>query len=78
MDLFVTGAFAGLALAIPLGPMAILLISTTISEGFENESVENCSHLLSSAPILARCQAQTDTGIDTQTKRFNNFCLNCT
>jgi len=33
MDLFITGAFAGLALAIPLGPMAILLISTTIKHG---------------------------------------------
>jgi threonine/homoserine/homoserine lactone efflux protein len=33
MDLFLTGAFAGLALAIPLGPMAILLISTTIKHG---------------------------------------------
>lgn len=33
MDLFATGVFAGLALAIPLGPMAILLISTTIKYG---------------------------------------------
>jgi threonine/homoserine/homoserine lactone efflux protein len=33
MDLFITGAFSGLALAIPLGPMAILLISTTIKYG---------------------------------------------
>jgi threonine/homoserine/homoserine lactone efflux protein len=33
MDLFITGAFAGLTLAIPLGPMAILLISTTIKHG---------------------------------------------
>lgn len=33
MDLLITGAFAGLALAIPLGPMAILLISTTIKHG---------------------------------------------
>ena len=30
MDVFITGALAGLALAIPLGPMAILLISTTL------------------------------------------------
>jgi threonine/homoserine/homoserine lactone efflux protein len=33
MDLFITGAFSGLALAIPLGPMAIMLISTTIKYG---------------------------------------------
>jgi threonine/homoserine/homoserine lactone efflux protein len=33
VDLLITGAFAGLALAIPLGPMAILLISTTIKHG---------------------------------------------
>ncbi len=33
MDLLIAGAFAGLALAIPLGPMAILLISTTIKHG---------------------------------------------
>lgn len=33
MDLFLAGVFAGLALAIPLGPMAILLITTTIKQG---------------------------------------------
>ena len=33
MDVFITGLFAGIALAIPLGPMAILLISTTIKHG---------------------------------------------
>ena len=33
MDVFITGALAGLALAIPLGPMAILLISTTLKHG---------------------------------------------
>lgn len=30
MEVLITGALAGLALAIPLGPMAILLISTTL------------------------------------------------
>lgn len=33
MDVFITGLVAGIALAIPLGPMAILLISTTIKHG---------------------------------------------
>ncbi|MEY4639470.1 MAG: hypothetical protein RLY13_468 [Actinomycetota bacterium] len=33
MDVFIAGALAGLALAIPLGPMAILLISTTLKYG---------------------------------------------
>ncbi len=33
MELFLVGFFAGLALAIPLGPMAILLITTTIQKG---------------------------------------------
>lgn len=33
MDVFITGIVAGIALAIPLGPMAILLISTTIKHG---------------------------------------------
>lgn len=33
MEVLITGALAGLALAIPLGPMAILLISTTLQHG---------------------------------------------
>jgi threonine/homoserine/homoserine lactone efflux protein len=33
MEIFVAGVMAGIALAIPLGPMAILLISTTIKHG---------------------------------------------
>ncbi|MEY3677658.1 MAG: hypothetical protein RL351_885, partial [Actinomycetota bacterium] len=33
MDVLITGALAGLALAIPLGPMAVLLISTTLKHG---------------------------------------------
>jgi threonine/homoserine/homoserine lactone efflux protein len=33
MDVFVVGFLAGLALAIPLGPMAILLITTTVARG---------------------------------------------
>lgn len=33
MDVLFTGILAGLALAIPLGPMAILLISTTLRHG---------------------------------------------
>jgi len=33
MDIFIAGSFAGLALAIPLGPMAILLMSTTLKQG---------------------------------------------
>lgn len=33
MEVLLTGVLAGLALAIPLGPMAILLISTTIKSG---------------------------------------------
>lgn len=33
VDVLITGLVAGLALAIPLGPMAILLISTTIKHG---------------------------------------------
>ncbi|MFM5905654.1 MAG: LysE family translocator [Micrococcales bacterium] len=32
-DLFAIGIFAGLALAIPVGPMALLLIQTTIQRG---------------------------------------------
>lgn len=33
MDVLLTGLLAGIALAIPLGPMAILLISTTLKHG---------------------------------------------
>lgn len=33
MEVLITGILAGLALAIPLGPMAILLISTTLKHG---------------------------------------------
>ena len=33
MEIFLVGFLAGLALAIPLGPMAILLITTTIQKG---------------------------------------------
>lgn len=33
MEVLIAGALAGLALAIPLGPMAILLISTTLKYG---------------------------------------------
>lgn len=33
MEIFLAGFFAGLALAIPLGPMAILLIGTTLRGG---------------------------------------------
>lgn len=33
MEVLIAGALAGLALAIPLGPMAILLISTTLRQG---------------------------------------------
>jgi threonine/homoserine/homoserine lactone efflux protein len=33
-DLFVIGFFAGLALAIPVGPMAIMLINTTLEKGW--------------------------------------------
>ncbi|MEN9971462.1 MAG: hypothetical protein RL146_763, partial [Actinomycetota bacterium] len=33
MEVFIAGVMAGIALAIPLGPMAILLISTTIKHG---------------------------------------------
>jgi threonine/homoserine/homoserine lactone efflux protein len=33
VEVFITGLVAGIALAIPLGPMAILLISTTIKHG---------------------------------------------
>jgi threonine/homoserine/homoserine lactone efflux protein len=33
VDVLITGALAGLALAIPLGPMAVLLISTTLKHG---------------------------------------------
>jgi threonine/homoserine/homoserine lactone efflux protein len=35
-DLFTIGFFAGLALAIPVGPMAILLVNTTISRGLRH------------------------------------------
>lgn len=35
-DLFVIGFMAGLALAIPVGPMAIMLINTTISRGLRH------------------------------------------
>lgn len=38
MDIFFAGAIAGLGLAIPLGPMAILLISTTIKHGRQTGS----------------------------------------
>ena len=38
MDIFIAGALAGLGLAIPLGPMAILLISTTIKHGRQTGS----------------------------------------
>lgn len=33
MEVLITGILAGIALAIPLGPMAILLISTTLKHG---------------------------------------------
>ncbi|MEY4391022.1 MAG: hypothetical protein RLZZ400_765 [Actinomycetota bacterium] len=33
MDIFALGFWSGLGLAVPLGPMAILLITTTISKG---------------------------------------------
>lgn len=33
MEIFLVGFLAGLALAIPLGPMAIMLITTTIAKG---------------------------------------------
>ena len=33
MEVLITGILAGLALAIPLGPMAILLVSTTLKHG---------------------------------------------
>ena len=36
LDLFVFGFAAGLALAIPLGPMAIMLINTTMSRGWRH------------------------------------------
>jgi threonine/homoserine/homoserine lactone efflux protein len=35
-DLFVIGFFAGLALAIPVGPMAIMLINTTLEKGWRH------------------------------------------
>ena len=38
MDIFIAGALAGLGLAIPLGPMAILLVSTTIKHGRQTGS----------------------------------------
>ena len=38
MDIFIAGALAGLGLAIPLGPMAILLITTTIKHGRQTGS----------------------------------------
>jgi threonine/homoserine/homoserine lactone efflux protein len=38
MDILIAGALAGLGLAIPLGPMAILLISTTIKHGRQTGS----------------------------------------
>jgi threonine/homoserine/homoserine lactone efflux protein len=38
-ELFTIGFFAGLALAIPVGPMAILLVNTTISRGLRHGAV---------------------------------------
>jgi threonine/homoserine/homoserine lactone efflux protein len=38
VDILIAGALAGLGLAIPLGPMAILLISTTIKHGRQTGS----------------------------------------
>lgn len=35
-DLFAIGFFAGLALAIPVGPMAIMLINTTLEKGWRH------------------------------------------
>ncbi len=35
-DLFAIGFFAGLALAIPVGPMAIMLINTTLAKGWRH------------------------------------------
>lgn len=38
-QLFVIGFLAGLALAIPVGPMAIMLINTTVSRGLKHGAV---------------------------------------
>lgn len=38
-ELFLIGFFAGLALAIPVGPMAIMLVNTTISRGWRHGSI---------------------------------------
>ena len=38
-ELFVIGFLAGLALAIPVGPMAIMLINTTVSRGLRHGAV---------------------------------------
>jgi threonine/homoserine/homoserine lactone efflux protein len=38
-QLFTIGFMAGLALAIPVGPMAIMLINTTVSKGFRHGAV---------------------------------------
>ena len=35
-ELFLVGFFAGLALAIPVGPMAIMLVNTTIARGWRH------------------------------------------
>ena len=39
MDVFTLGFWAGLGLAVPLGPMAILLITTTIAKGRKSGSL---------------------------------------
>ena len=39
MDIFTLGFWAGLGLAVPLGPMAILLITTTIAKGRKSGSL---------------------------------------
>jgi threonine/homoserine/homoserine lactone efflux protein len=39
MDIFTLGFWAGLGLAIPLGPMAILLITTTMAKGRKSGSL---------------------------------------
>jgi threonine/homoserine/homoserine lactone efflux protein len=39
LDLFAIGFFAGLALAIPVGPMAIMLMNTTIERGIRHGAI---------------------------------------
>ena len=39
LELFLVGFFAGLALAIPVGPMAIMLVNTTIARGWRHGSI---------------------------------------